>query len=88
MAWNNSDRVFAEISAWFSAWKADTFDNLIYRMTEQNFNKAIATADLVIAEVKEIVPAGEIAPDAIHTTGCRGFPSRAQTEGREPDLQQ
>ncbi len=53
------------------AWKADTFGNLIYRMTEQNFNKAIATAaDLVIAEVEEIVPAGEIAPDAIHTTGC------------------
>ena len=30
--------------------------NLVYRMTEQNFNRAMATAaDLVIAEVEEIV---------------------------------
>ena len=36
-----------------------------------NFNKAMATAaDLVIAEVEEIVPVGEIAPEFIHTQGC------------------
>lgn len=57
--------------AFVRAWKSDTCGNLVYRITEQNFNKAIATAaDLVIAEVQEIVPAGEIAPDAIHTPGC------------------
>jgi 3-oxoacid CoA-transferase len=40
-------------------------------MTEQNFNKAMATAaDLVIAEVEEIVPVGELDPDQIHTPGC------------------
>lgn len=52
------------------AWTADSAGNLVYRMTEQNFNKAMATAaDLVIAEVEEIVPLGEIAPNQIHTTG-------------------
>lgn len=57
--------------AFIRAWKADTAGNLQYRMTEQNFNKAFATAaDLVIAEVEEIVPVGEIAPENIHTQGC------------------
>ena len=53
------------------AWRADTAGNLQYRMTENNFNQAAATAaDLVIAEVEEIVEAGEIDPDFIHTPGC------------------
>jgi 3-oxoacid CoA-transferase len=57
--------------AFIRAWKADTAGNLQYRMTENNFNKAMATAaDLVIAEVEEIVPVGEIAPEFIHTQGC------------------
>lgn len=53
------------------AWKADTAGNLQYRMTEQNFNRAMATAaDIVIAEVQEIVEVGEIDPNNIHTPGC------------------
>lgn len=57
--------------AFIRAWRADTAGNLQYRMTENNFNKAMATAaDLVIAEVEEIVPVGEIAPEFIHTQGC------------------
>ena len=53
------------------AWRADTLGNLQYRMTENNFNQAAATAaDLVIAEVEEIVPAGALDPDFIHTPGC------------------
>ena len=57
--------------AFVRAWKADTAGNLQYRMTEQNFNKAMATAaDLVIAEVEHIVPVGEIAPEHIHTQAC------------------
>lgn len=57
--------------AFVRAWKADTAGNLQYRMTEQNFNKAMATAaDLVIAEVESIVPVGSIAPEHIHTQGC------------------
>ncbi len=57
--------------AFIRAWKADTAGNLQYRMTEQNFNKAMATAaDLVIVEAEHIVPVGDIAPEFIHTQGC------------------
>lgn len=57
--------------AFIRAWKADTAGNLVYRMTEQNFNAVMATAaDLVIAEVEHIVEVGEIAPEQVHTPGC------------------
>ncbi|MEZ4863444.1 MAG: 3-oxoacid CoA-transferase [Caldilineaceae bacterium] len=53
------------------AWQADTAGNLLYRMTENNFNQAMAmAADLVIAEVEEIVPVGALDPNQIHTPGC------------------
>ena len=56
--------------AFVRAWKADTAGNLVYRMTEQNFNKAMATAaDVVVAEVEEIVPVGALDPNEIHTPG-------------------
>ncbi len=56
--------------AFIRAWKGDTAGNLQYRMTEQNFNRAFATAaDLVIAEVEEILPVGVIAAENIHTQG-------------------
>ena len=57
--------------AFIRAWKADTAGNLVYRMTEQNFNTAMAmAADLVIAEAEEIVPVGEIDPNQVQTPGC------------------
>lgn len=57
--------------AFVRAWRADTAGNLQYRMTENNFNQAMATAaKLVIAEVEEIVTVGEIAPEHVHTPGC------------------
>ncbi|UOE36505.1 3-oxoacid CoA-transferase (plasmid) [Hymenobacter monticola] len=57
--------------AFIRAWRADTAGNLTYRLTEQNFNRAMATAaDVVIAEVEEIVPVGELDPNHIHTPGC------------------
>lgn len=53
------------------AWKGDRAGNLQYRLTENNFNQAAATAaDLVIAEVEEIVEVGEIDPNFVHTPGC------------------
>ena len=56
--------------AFLRAWQADTAGNLVYRRTEQNFNRAMATAaDLVIAEVEHVVPVGELDPDHIHTPG-------------------
>ena len=52
------------------AWKADTMGNLIYRRTARNFNPDIAgSAKITIAEVEEIVPAGDLNPDHIHTPG-------------------
>jgi len=52
------------------AWKADETGNLIYRKTSRNFNPAAATCGKVcIAEVEEIVPAGQLDPDLIHTPG-------------------
>ena len=52
------------------AYRADTAGNLVYQMTERNFNQAMATAaDLVIAEVEEIVPVGILSPDEIATPG-------------------
>jgi len=52
------------------AWKGDTYGNLIYRHTANNFNQAMATAGkITIAEVEELVPAGELDPNQIHTPG-------------------
>ena len=52
------------------AHRADTAGNLVYRMTERNFNPLMATAaNLVIVEVEEIVPAGTFSPDEIITQG-------------------
>ncbi|MBT2615801.1 MULTISPECIES: CoA transferase subunit A [unclassified Bacillus (in: firmicutes)] len=50
------------------AWKADTLGNLVYYKTARNFNPAMATAaDVVIAEVDEIVEPGELSPEEIVT---------------------
>ena len=52
------------------AWKADTEGNLVYRKTARNFNPLVAMAGQVtVAEVEELVPAGALDPDAIHTPG-------------------
>lgn len=52
------------------AWKADPEGNLVYRKTARNFNPNMATAGKVtIAEVEEIVPAGTLDPDHVHTPG-------------------
>lgn len=52
------------------AWKADTMGNLIFRKTARNFNPMAATAGkITVVEVEEIVPAGELDPNEIHTPG-------------------
>jgi 3-oxoacid CoA-transferase subunit A len=62
------------------AWKGDTQGNLVYRETARNFNPLMAMAGKVtIAEVEELVPAGELDPDQIHTPGIyvhRYFPGK------------
>ncbi len=52
------------------AWKGDTHGNLIYKETARNFNPLMAMAGKVtIAEVEELVPAGELDPNQVHTPG-------------------
>jgi 3-oxoacid CoA-transferase subunit A len=52
------------------AWKGDTAGNLIYKGTARNFNPLMAMAGkITIAEVEELVPAGELDPNQIHTPG-------------------
>ncbi|MEO5910854.1 MAG: CoA transferase subunit A [Pelobium sp.] len=52
------------------AWKGDTMGNLIYKSTARNFNPVMAMGGkITIAEVEELVPAGELDPDQIHTPG-------------------
>ena len=52
------------------AWRADPEGNLVFRKTARNFNPMMATAGRVcVAEVEEIVEAGALDPDQIHTPG-------------------
>ncbi|MBP2627643.1 MAG: atoD 5 [Firmicutes bacterium] len=56
--------------AFLKAKKADKAGNLIYDKTARNFNPIMAmAADLVIAEVDEIVEIGAIDPDEVMTPG-------------------
>ncbi len=52
------------------AWKGDTDGNLIFAATARNFNPLMAmAAKITIAEVEELVPAGQLDPNQIHTPG-------------------
>lgn len=52
------------------AWKGDTEGNLIFKATARNFNPMMAMAGkITIAEVEELVPAGSLDPNFIHTPG-------------------
>lgn len=52
------------------AWKGDHAGNLIFKGTARNFNPCMCgAAKITIAEVEELVPAGELDPNQIHTPG-------------------
>ncbi|HXE71151.1 MAG TPA: 3-oxoacid CoA-transferase subunit A, partial [Candidatus Nitrosotenuis sp.] len=56
--------------AFIKAYKGDPMGNLIYRKTARNFNPVMATAaDVVIAEVEELVEVGQLDPDTVVTPG-------------------
>lgn len=56
--------------ALLKAFKADKAGNLVYHRSARNFNPLMAlAADLVIAQVEEIVEIGEIDPDDVVTPG-------------------
>jgi 3-oxoacid CoA-transferase subunit A len=52
------------------AWKGDHLGNLVFRKTTRNFSSSMARAgSITIAEVEELVPPGQLDPDAIHVPG-------------------
>jgi 3-oxoacid CoA-transferase subunit A len=52
------------------AWKGDTEGNLVFKATARNFNPMMAMAGkITVAEVEELVEAGELDPNEIHTPG-------------------
>jgi 3-oxoacid CoA-transferase subunit A len=56
--------------AFVKAWKGDTAGNLVYKGTARNFNPLMAMAGrITVAEVEELVPAGALDPNTIHTPG-------------------
>jgi len=70
------------------AWKGDEAGNLIFKGTARNFNPMMAMAGrITVAEVEELVPVGELDPNAIHTPGI--FVQRIfQGEGYEKRIEQ
>lgn len=64
------EKAFNSDYAIVKAWKGDTHGNLIFKATARNFNPMMAMAGkITIAEVEELVPAGELDPNFIHTPG-------------------
>ena len=52
------------------AWRGDTEGNLIFKATARNFNPMMAMAGkITVAEVEELLPAGSLDPNEIHTPG-------------------
>ncbi|TMC51245.1 MAG: CoA transferase subunit A [Chloroflexi bacterium] len=67
------------------AHRADTAGNLVYRGMARNFNPEMATAaDLVIAEVDEVVDAGTIDPETVVTPGI--YIDRLVVGGRATEI--
>ena len=68
------------------AWRGDINGNLVYRYAARNFNPEVATAaDLVLAEVDEVVNAGVIDPETVVTPGT--YVDRLVVGGRETERQ-
>lgn len=64
------EKAFDADFAMVKAWKGDTAGNLIYKATARNFNPLMAMGGkITVAEVEELVPAGELDPNEIHTPG-------------------
>ena len=56
--------------AFVKAWRGDTAGNLIFKGTARNFNPLMAMdGKITVAEVEELVEAGELDPNQIHTPG-------------------
>ncbi|RIV35041.1 CoA transferase subunit A [Flagellimonas lutimaris] len=52
------------------AWKGDEAGNLIFKGTARNFNPCMCgAANITVAEVEELLPAGSLDPNEIHIPG-------------------
>jgi len=70
-----------------AAWKADRMGNLVFRKAARNFNPMAATCGRIcIAEAEELVEAGALDPDQIHTPGV--FVHRVVVAPREKRIEQ
>jgi len=64
------EHAFEADFAFVKAWKGDEAGNLIFKGTARNFNPLMAMAGKVtVAEVEELLPAGALDPNEIHTPG-------------------
>lgn len=64
------EKAFEADFAFVKAWKGDEAGNLIFKGTARNFNPLMAMAGkITVAEVEELLPAGELDPNEIHTPG-------------------
>ena len=64
------EHAFKADFALVKAWKGDTAGNLIFKGTARNFNACMAgAAKITIAEVEELVEAGNLDPNQIHIPG-------------------
>jgi 3-oxoadipate CoA-transferase, alpha subunit len=76
--------LFADF-AWVRAYQGDRLGNLTFRMAMRNFNVPMCTAGKVtVAEVDELVPAGQIDPADVHVPGI--FVYRVVHVARHPTL--
>ncbi|HEY8850079.1 MAG TPA: CoA transferase subunit A [Thermoanaerobaculia bacterium] len=70
-----------------AAWRGDRLGNLVYRKSARNFNPMAATAGRVcVAEVEELVEAGALDPDCVHTPGI--FVHRVVVAPRKKRIEQ
>lgn len=64
------EEAFKADFSFVKAWKGDTAGNLIFKGTARNFNPCMCgSATITVAEVEELVPAGELDPNEIHIPG-------------------
>ncbi|RXG17874.1 3-oxoacid CoA-transferase subunit A [Leeuwenhoekiella aestuarii] len=64
------EHAFKADFAFIKAWKGDTAGNLIFKGTARNFNPVMCgAATVTVAEVEELLPAGELDPNQIHIPG-------------------
>jgi 3-oxoacid CoA-transferase subunit A len=64
------EEAFKADFALVKAWKGDEAGNLIFKGTARNFNPCMCgAAQITVAEVEELLPAGSLEPNEIHIPG-------------------